>query len=65
MNDPILIDATEVASMLSLNKKTFYHLLKKDVMADFPKPILFGERLSRWRKDEVEAWVNGRNAATV
>lgn len=60
MNDPLLLDAAQVAEMLSLNKKTFYHLLKTEAMETFPKPIKFGERLSRWRKEEVEAWVNAK-----
>lgn len=58
MNDPLLLDAAQVAEMLSLNKKTFYHLLKTEAMETFPKPIKFGERLSRWRKSEVEEWIN-------
>ena len=60
MNDQLLLDAAQVADMLSLNKKTFYHLVKTEAMETFPKPIKFGERLSRWRKEEVEAWVNAR-----
>lgn len=60
MNDQLLLDAAQVADMLSLNKKTFYHLMKTEAMETFPKPIKFGERLSRWRKEEVEAWVNAR-----
>lgn len=60
MNDPLLLDAAQVAEMLSLNKKTFYHLVKTEAMETFPKPIKFGERLSRWRKEEVEAWVNAK-----
>lgn len=60
MNDQLLLDAAQVAEMLSLNKKTFYHLLKTEAMDTFPKPIKFGERLSRWRKEEVEAWVNAK-----
>ena len=62
MNDQLLLDAAQVADMLSLNKKTFYHLVKTEAMDTFPKPIKFGERLSRWRKEEVEAWVTSRAA---
>lgn len=62
MNDQLLLDAAQVADMLSLNKKTFYHLVKTEAMDTFPKPIKFGERLSRWRKEEVEAWVASRAA---
>lgn len=62
MKDQLLLDAAQVAEMLSLNRKTFYHLLKTDAMDTFPKPIKFGERLSRWKKDEVEAWVSRRTA---
>lgn len=65
MKDQLLLDAAQVAEMLSLNKKTFYHLLKQDEMADFPRPIKFGERLSRWKKNEVEEWVNARATQRV
>lgn len=65
MNDQLLLDAAQVAEMLSLNKKTFYHLVKTEAMDTFPKPIKFGERLSRWRKEEVEAWVSARSSSTV
>lgn len=58
MNTQLLLDATEVAEMLSLNKKTFYHFLKSKGGETFPKPIKFGERLSRWNRKEVEDWVN-------
>ena len=34
--------------------------VKTEAMETFPKPIKFGERLSRWRKEEVEAWVNAK-----
>lgn len=57
MKDQLLLDAAQVAEMLSLNKKTFYHLLKTPTMETFPKPLKLGERLSRWNKGEVEAWV--------
>lgn len=57
MKDQLLLDAAQVAEMLSLNKKTFYHLLKTAAMDTFPKPLKFGERLSRWNRSEVEAWV--------
>jgi len=65
MKDQLLLDAAQVAEMLSLNKKTFYHLLKTEAMETFPKPIQFSERLNRWKKEEVEAWVNERAATKV
>jgi len=65
MKDQLLLDAAQVAEMLSLNKKTFYHLLKTAAMETFPKPIKFGERLSRWKKEEVEAWVSSQTKATA
>jgi predicted DNA-binding transcriptional regulator AlpA len=58
MDDKMLIDAAEVAKMLSLHKKTFHRVLKTPAMETFPKPIPFGDRLDRWRKAEVEEWVN-------
>jgi predicted DNA-binding transcriptional regulator AlpA len=60
MKDQLLLDAAQVAEMLSLNKKTFYHLLKTEAMKTFPNPIQFSERLNRGKKEEVEAGVNAR-----
>lgn len=65
MKDQLLIDAAQVAEMLSLNKKTFYHILPTAAMSTFPKPIAFSERLRRWNKEEVEAWVNDRKSGKV
>lgn len=53
-----MIDAAEVAKILSINKKTFYAFLKSEFAADFPPSIMFGERLSRWRRGDVQAWLN-------
>jgi predicted DNA-binding transcriptional regulator AlpA len=65
MKDQLLLDAAQVAEMLSLNKKTFYHFLKSEAGGSFPKPIKFGERLSRWKASEVEEWVSGRTSTSL
>ncbi len=62
MDHQILLNAGEVATLLSLNKKTFYQFLKSGDGASFPKPIQFGPRLNRWKAEEVKAWVDGRTA---
>tara|TARA_R110000823_G_scaffold231612_2_gene358279 strand:- start:660 stop:851 length:192 start_codon:yes stop_codon:yes gene_type:complete len=56
-----LIDAHSVAEMLSLNIKTFYRFVQENTDDTFPKPILFGPRLSRWSKEEVEQWIQKKN----
>ena len=65
MKDQLLIDAAQVAEMLSLNKKTFYHFLKSEAGQSFPKPINFGDRLSRWSPSEVKDWVDARKKTNV
>ncbi len=59
MNDNILIDSDEVAGMLRLGKRSFHNFLKTEEGVKFPKAIKFGPRLSRWRKREVEEWLQG------
>lgn len=56
----VLIKAADVAEMLSLNIKTFYGFLKRPAGADFPKPIMLGERTMRWRKADVEGWMKSK-----
>lgn len=62
MDHQMLLNAGEVAALLSLNKKTFYQFLKSSEGGSFPKPIQFGPRLSRWKSGEVKAWVDSQTA---
>lgn len=50
------IDMIFITQLTGLTDKWFYKLIKD---GEFPKPTKFG-RSSRWRKSEVEAWLQAR-----
>ena len=54
-DDP-LIDMHFITAYTNMTDKWFYKLIKE---GRFPKPTKFG-RSSRWRKSEVEAWLQVR-----
>ena len=56
-DDP-LIDMTFITTYTNMTDKWFYKLIKD---GEFPKPIKLG-RSSRWRKSEVEGWMQQRIA---
>ncbi|CAM4360022.1 MULTISPECIES: helix-turn-helix transcriptional regulator [Lelliottia] len=55
--DP-LIDMTFITTCTGMTDKWFYKLIQQ---GQFPKPIKLG-RSSRWRKSEVETWMQQRVA---
>ncbi|HCE8851229.1 AlpA family transcriptional regulator [Kluyvera cryocrescens] len=57
--DP-LIDMTFITNFSGMTDKWFYRLISE---GQFPKPIKLG-RSSRWRKSEVEAWLQQRIVAS-
>ena len=62
MNTPVslmddqMVDMAFITQLTGLTDKWFYKLIKD---GKFPKPTKFG-RSSRWRKSEVEAWLQAR-----
>ena len=50
------VDMAFITQLTQLTDKWFYKLIKD---GKFPKPTKFG-RSSRWRKSEVEAWLQAR-----
>jgi excisionase family DNA binding protein len=50
------INMAFITRLTGLTDKWFYKLIKD---GEFPKPTKFG-RSSRWRKSEVEAWLQVR-----
>ncbi|HEJ7994443.1 TPA: AlpA family transcriptional regulator [Serratia liquefaciens] len=56
-DDP-LIDMTFITTCTGMTDKWFYKLIGDGL---FPKPIKLG-RSSRWRKSEVETWMQQRIA---
>ncbi|MCM6972140.1 AlpA family phage regulatory protein [Enterobacter hormaechei] len=56
-DDP-LIDMIFITTYTNMTDKFFFKLIKN---GQFPKPVKLG-RSSRWRKSEVEAWMQERVA---
>ncbi|WP_168403988.1 helix-turn-helix transcriptional regulator [Erwinia amylovora] len=56
--DDQLVDMRFITKLTGLTDKWFYNLIKDDL---FPKPIKLG-RSSRWKKSEVELWLQQRIA---
>lgn len=50
------VDMVFITQLTGLTDKWFYKLIKD---GEFPKPTKFG-RSSRWRRSEVEAWLQAR-----
>lgn len=61
----MLMKSADVAALLSMERKTFYHFLKTEAGKTFPLPLKLSYRMYRWKRDEVEAWVNGRSKTNV
>ena len=58
-DDP-LIDMVFITAYTNMTDKFFFKLIKN---GQFPKPVKLG-RSSRWRKSEVEEWMQERIAAS-
>ncbi|MBZ7692158.1 AlpA family transcriptional regulator [Klebsiella oxytoca] len=56
--DDQLVDMRFITKLTGLTDKWFYKLIKD---GQFPKPIKLG-RSSRWKKSEVELWLQQRIA---
>lgn len=53
-----LMDIHGVATMLSMHPKSVRKLMKEDTY--FPNPIVFSERVKRWKYTEVLEWIDNR-----
>jgi predicted DNA-binding transcriptional regulator AlpA len=49
------IDAKAIADMLSIKPKSIQYVMESDER--FPKPISFSPRIKRWKRQEVEDWL--------
>jgi prophage regulatory protein len=54
---------TQVAKRLTISRATVWRYARLD--PDFPKPLKLSAGCARWRSDEVEAWLDRRERATV
>jgi excisionase family DNA binding protein len=55
-----LLTAQEVAAMLRISVRTVWRMLRRQEM---PQPIRYNRKLVRWRRAEVERFVEARLAA--
>ena len=52
-----LLTASQVAILCACSKPTLYRWMH---VAGFPRPVKIGPRAARWRRHEVEQWVEDR-----
>lgn len=57
MQDKTLLSSKETAKLLGVGVSTLYRYKK---LSDFPKPIFFTNVTKRFKRDEVEAFINKR-----
>ena len=54
-----LIDATEAATLLGLNRRTSVSVYRSRY-EDFPEPVVEKSRCLLWLRADIEAWAKGR-----
>ena len=58
-----LIDLNEVARMMSMHPKSARKIIKKE--DNFTDPIVFSERVKRWKYSSVIKWIESKDEANV
>ena len=53
----------EVARMMSMHPKSARKIIKKE--DNFPDPIVFSERVKRWKYSSVIKWIESKDEANV
>lgn len=53
----------QVAAKLTISKASVWRYAARD--PEFPKPIKLSPGCSRWRADEVDAWLDTRERASA
>jgi|DEB0MinimDraft_10_1074344.scaffolds.fasta_scaffold229588_2 predicted DNA-binding transcriptional regulator AlpA len=56
-----LLKLVDVAKLLAVSRTTVYRIIEGD--KTFPKPYQFGERTSRWAKDDILNWIEEKKIA--
>jgi predicted DNA-binding transcriptional regulator AlpA len=54
------VSVEEIASMLSVHKKTMEKIIRTD--KTFPKPISLGERIRRWPVEDIKTWLRSKQS---
>ena len=57
-----LLTAKEVCRLASISNATLYRLIKAGTI---PKPLKIGPQVTRFRADEIAAWIEARSAERV
>jgi excisionase family DNA binding protein len=52
----LLVTPREAAALLSVSKAGLYRLIGRH--ASFPAPVRLGPKTVRWRRSDLEGWVN-------
>jgi prophage regulatory protein len=50
-----LLNISEVCTVTKMSRATVYRLMER---ANFPRPIAMTRKIRRWRRIEIEAWIN-------
>lgn len=58
-----LIDLNEVARMMSVHPKSARKIIKND--DEFPDPIVFSQRVKRWKYSSVIKWIESKDETNV
>ena len=64
MNRDDVLTIDQVAELLGVSSRTVRNWMDAAGMS-FPRPISIGPRLKRWRRSEVQAWLETRMAGTA
>lgn len=56
-----LMNAEAVANLMAIHPRTLRQIAAED--ETFPKPIKFGERMTRWRYSEIIQWLDSKSNA--
>jgi len=54
-----LIDMKAVAEMICVKPKSIYYIMKSD--KTFPQPIELSPRIKRWRKEDIQHWIERKS----
>ena len=56
-----LLTRTEVEALIRMSRSAIYRLMRT---GQFPEPLRIGPRAVRWKRSEVEHWLESRPRAT-
>ena len=54
---PLLMTVKEVCSTLRMSKATLYRRLQQRRL---PEPLYVGDKMPRWRSEDIRDWVSSR-----